>query len=227
MGFIKSAISKPNCGRVVWRCEYEFRGWHSRGYLPHFDSSEVVQTVTFRLHDSLPWEKLEAWRNHPRCKNERSLANAIENYLDRSCGACYLQIPRIAALVESTLLFFDGERFRMLAWTIMPNHVHAMLEIRTGFVLSEVVHSWKSYSANRANQLLKSNGHFWQEDYFDRFIRNEAHYRRALHYIENNAVKAKLCANAQDWPFCSANLRGAGILPTSNIQMRAECPRPE
>ncbi len=185
------------------------KGWHSRGYLPHFDSPDLIQSITFRLADSLPQEKLESWRKDSRCKPERQLSNAVENYLDRSYGNCVLNEPRVAQIVENNLLYFDGSKYKMLAWCIMPNHVHTLLEVVDNWGLSEIVHSWKSFTAKQANALVNSRGRFWQEDYFDRYIRDERHFNRALYYIENNPVKAGLCANSADWRWSSAQFRDA------------------
>jgi REP element-mobilizing transposase RayT len=73
-----------------------------------------------------------------------------------------------------------------------------------GFPLSEVVHSWKSFTANEANKILGRSGDFWQREYHDRFIRDDDHYRNAVFYIENNPVKAGLAKTAQAWRYSSA-----------------------
>jgi hypothetical protein len=98
------------------------KGWHSRGYLPHFDSAETIQFVTFRLFDSLPRAVTEMLTKQPD-----NLANTYES-LDGGLGACWLKDPTIAALIENALLHFDGDRYRLLAWCIMPNHVHVIVE---------------------------------------------------------------------------------------------------
>jgi putative transposase len=98
------------------------KGWHSRGYLPHFDSAETIQFVTFRLFDSLPRAVTEMLTKQPD-----NLAKTDES-LDGGLGACWLKDPTIAALIENALLHFDGDRYRLLAWCIMPNHVHVIVE---------------------------------------------------------------------------------------------------
>jgi putative DNA methylase len=69
------------------------------------------------------------------------------------------------------------------------------------------MHSIKSYTGSEANKMLKRKGAFWQEDYFDRYIRNSKHYVAVVDYIENNPVKARLCKNPEDWPYSSAYFR--------------------
>jgi putative DNA methylase len=128
----------------------------------------------------------------------------LETYLNAGHGACYLRHPRIARLVENALLYFDGERYRMIAWVVMPNHVHTLIETFEGHPLHGILHSWKSYTANVANQILGRTGRFWFPEYFDRYIRDERHFTRAVRYIHNNPVKAGLVDDAKDWPFSSA-----------------------
>ena len=175
------------------------KGWHSRGYLPHFDSAETVQFITFRLADSLPRAVAEQL-----AKLSDNLAET-DHRLDHGLGACWLGNPDIAALVESALLHFDGERYRMLSWCIMPNHVHAVIEPAGS--LGTIVHAWKSYSAKRANKILGRTGAFWHEDYFDRFIRDEGHLQRTIDYVENNPVKAGLVEAPSSWNWSSARFR--------------------
>jgi REP element-mobilizing transposase RayT len=86
----------------------------------------------------------------------------------------------------------------------MPNHVHALVEIRSDYHLDQIVHSWKSYTAKQANRLLRRDGPFWAPEYFDRFMRDDAHLATTLIYIEENPVKAGLCATVSDWRFSSA-----------------------
>lgn len=189
------------------------RGWHSRGYIPHFDGGEIVQAVTFRLADSLPKHMLDRWAIELAHLEERDLElerrRRSEDYLDKGTGAAWLKHRDVAHLVQSALLFFDGERYRLSAWVVMPNHVHALVRPEFGITLSDILHSWKSYSSKQANRLLGRRGDFWQEDYFDRYIRNAEHYQRAIDYMENNPVKAGLCPTKYDWEFSSAKWRVA------------------
>ena len=147
----------------------EPRGWHCRGYLPHFDGGEIAQFVTFQVAKGL-------WRE--------PLSN-----------------PRLAKVVEGALLHFEEERYRLHAWVIMPTHVHVLLTPRCGDSVSDIVHSWKSFTSKQANRILGKRGQFWQEDYFDRYIRDQPHFDATLEYINQNPVKAGLYRNPQDWPF--------------------------
>jgi len=167
--------------------------WRSRGYVPHRDAPGLLQSVTFRLADALPASVLAAWEHElaalPEDERHTQREQRINEWLDRGHGACHLRDERIAALVEAALLHDDGERYRLLAWCIMPNHVHVLIQQCDGHPLSSVVHSWKSYTATKANALLGRKGSFWQREYHDRFIRDERHYVNTVNYIENNPVK--------------------------------------
>ena len=142
-----------------------------------------------------------------RVSSKAELKERIEKYLDEGHGSGALQQPKLAELVEDTLLRFDGDRYCLHAWAIMPTHVHTLLTVAEGHGLPRVIHSWKSFTALVANRLLGRRGAFWQREYFDRFIRNARHYEWALRYIEENPVAAGLCARVEEWPFGSARLR--------------------
>jgi len=174
----------------------------------------MIQAITFRLADSLPIHVLERMKaeilagkdaSDPIVNRDRQ--RQIENYLDAGHGACFLRHPQIADLVEDSLQYFDGERYRLLAWCIMPNHVHALIETKLRFPLSEVVQSWKSFTATAANRLLKRQGSFWFREFHDRYIRNAEHYISSIAYIEANPVKAGLVRIEAEWPHSSARYR--------------------
>jgi REP element-mobilizing transposase RayT len=189
-------------------------GWHSRGYLPHFDGGEIPQFITFRLADSMPQELLERWRqelgSELNINVDAALRKRIELYLDQGYGECHLRDPRIAEPVQNSFLFFDGERYRLTAWVIMPNHAHMLMTPCAGQKLSRVLHSLKSYTANQANKLASRSGQFWQPESFDRYVRDADHFAKVIAYIENNPVKAHLCEKPEDWPSSSAWFRKRG-----------------
>jgi putative DNA methylase len=195
-----------------------FRGWHSRGYLPHFDAPGVVQMITYRLHDAMPASRRHEWAEQLKIGDERERRIKIEEYLDAGQGECHLRQPEIASVIQENLLRFDGIRYRLLAWVIMPNHVHALIEIQET-PLATIVRSWKSYTANEANRLLGRTGTFWQPEYFDRYMRDQEHLAKAIRYIENNPMKATLMRLPAEWLFGSATF--------ARIGARAASPRVE
>jgi REP element-mobilizing transposase RayT len=186
-------------------------GWHSRGYLPHFDGAEMTQFVTFRLADSLPQQLLDTWRSELKeeagANLDTALRRRIELYLDQGYGQRHLKHSGVAELVQRSLLFFDRERYRLSTWVVMPNHVHALMTPQLGHELSRILQSLKSYTANEANKMLERHGKFWQQESFDRYIRDSKHFVSVVRYIENNPVKARLCKRPEDWPYSSAWFR--------------------
>jgi REP element-mobilizing transposase RayT len=201
------AMSSPRPARAP-------RGWHSRGYLPHFDAGEEnTQFVTFRLADSVPAKVLAGWiqelLGRPERERELELRRLIETYLDSGYGACHLRHPAIAELVEGAMLHFDAKRYTLHAWVVMPNHVHVVFTPAVGESLSSIVHSWKSFTSKQANTILGRDGQLWHEDYYDRFVRTESHFQIVVDYTENNPVGAGLCREPSDWQYGSAFRRGA------------------
>jgi putative DNA methylase len=185
------------------------KGWYSRGYLPHFDAGRVVQTVTFRLVDSLP----TAVALGLGLLSDRSRRVRLDHLMDECLGECWLRDPECAAAIEDAMLHFDGIRYRLLAWCVMPNHVHVIFEPlainqdkpHETWSLASIVHSWKSWSAKLINSRMSRSGAVWQRDFFDRFIRDEEHFLRAVDYVHQNPVKAKLVKLPEDWRFSSAS----------------------
>jgi REP element-mobilizing transposase RayT len=113
----------------------------------------------------------------------------------------------VAEIVENALLHFDGQRYNMLSWCVMPNHVHAVVEPVVGHPFGPIIHSWKSFTAHRSNRVLRRTGRFWMPDYFDRYIRDENHLGAAISYVEENPVKAGLCERVEEWRWSSAYRR--------------------
>jgi REP element-mobilizing transposase RayT len=176
--------------------------WHSRGYLPHFDGAEITQFVTFRLANSLPQLMLDSWRSQLKDDAAANFDPALRRRIE-----LYLKHPGVAELVQQSLLFFDCERYCLSAWVVMPNHVHALMTPLPGHELSSILQSLKSYTANEANKMLRHHGKFWQQESFDRYIRDSKHFASVVRYIEDNPVKARLCRRPEDWPCSSAWFR--------------------
>ena len=192
----------------------------SRGRLPHWEADQAIYFVTFRLADSLPKSVLERFEFERRDilatalaahrdlspSERRRLAELfserIESNLDAGAGKCHLAKPRIAAVVADVLRHFHAVRYWLYAWRVMPNHVHALFRPFPGHALAEVLHTWKSYSANRANRLLGRTGEFWQREYFDHLDRDEQEFYRIVEYILQNPEKAGL----KNWPWVGTAL---------------------
>jgi putative DNA methylase len=182
--------------------------WHSRGYLPHWEAGEVAQAITFRLADSLPAALLARWENQletlANSARDYERRKRIERALDSGHGSGSLSKPAIGEMVENALLHFDAERYRLHAWCVMPNHVHVLATPMDGSRLSDILHSWKSFTAKKANALLVRKGAFWAQEYFDRAIRDAVHYANAVEYFAMNPVRAGLCGAPEAWRFSSS-----------------------
>jgi len=202
-----------------------FPGWHERGFLPHCDYPGLVQFVTFRLADSMPASRRGEWEHLLKIEDDREKRTKLEEYLDRGVGDCHLRDPRIAKIAEDALLHFHNEHYELLAWCVMPNHVHVLVHVWQ-MPLWKMVQSWKHFVQTQANQLLaerrlparrdgKANSNEpgrrpalqWQREYWDTFMRDEEQERKAVRYIENNPVKARLCRVDKEWSFSSARFR--------------------
>jgi putative DNA methylase len=159
--------------RLVVSKEEAVDGWYSRGYFPHFDGEGVTQHVCIHLFDSLPQHALERWREElkslPQKEAEIEWHTRIQDFLDTGYGECFLQDDRQAEIVENALLYFDGKRYSLHAWCVMPNHVHALFTPEAGFKMSQITHSWKSFTANKCNKLIGRTGRFWDREPFDRY----------------------------------------------------------
>jgi REP element-mobilizing transposase RayT len=185
--------------------------------LPHWRMDGATYAVTFRLADSLPAEVLRRWgaeREHtvqqaeamgrPLTASEiRRLqelhSQRVDEWLDRGHGSCALRDPRIAQLVSNAMRHFDGQRYDLLAWCVMPNHVHAVLRVYADQDLSNILLSWKGFTGKKARELLGSSGEgaFWQKESYDHIVRDDEDLARQMNYVLNNPPAAGL----MDWPW--------------------------
>lgn len=131
--------------------------WSSRGYLPHYDDGMRLQMVTYRLADALP---ARVYRQFEEIRREAPLMlpRFVEMHLDSGFGSCLLRDPANAQIVIDAWKFFDGRRYLLHAWVVMPNHVHVLLEPFAGCELESVLHSWKSWTAKQIVTLANSRG---------------------------------------------------------------------
>jgi REP element-mobilizing transposase RayT len=175
--------------------------------LPHWQQQGCVYFLTFRLADSVPeslrrdWEaERAAWLNfHPEPWTEEiereyhsRFSAAIERWLDAGHGLCLLRRGDAARIVADAFHYFDGDRFSVISFVVMPNHVHALLMQDEKWPLEKIVHSCKRYAARRINSLAGRSGSLWERDYFDRLVRNEKHFGNCIRYIRRNPRKARL-----------------------------------
>lgn len=202
--------------------------WHSRGYLPHFESSDVIQHVTFHLADSLPQTALLQLESQLKFLSPEKRAaerrKQVDAWIDAGQGSCILRKPAIAQIVEASLLTFDSQRYRLLAWVIMPNHVHVLFQPLNGWTVAKIVASWKKFTARKIRDdqrpgtpisRLAPSSPVWHREYWDRYIRNETHLAQAIEYIHLNPVKAGLANKPEHWRWSSAYPENPGNATSS------------
>ncbi len=188
--------------------ERGFRGWHENGYLPHRDEPGLIQFVMFWLADAFPAELRSEWEALLKIENDRKRRIELEAYLDKGRGECHLRRMDIAAMVEGSLLFRHGVQYDLRAWVIMPNHLHLLFLVQD-MPMWQLVDAWKGCTAKEANKILRRKGQFWQEGYWDTYMRDSEHELKKQRYIENNPTKANLSALSKEWSWSSARFRDA------------------
>lgn len=176
--------------------------------LPHWTQHGTTYFITFRLGDAIPASIQEQWRierqswlhAHPApwtatVAREYKLTFSVreEKWLDKGAGKCHLRDPRLRTAVVRHLCHFDGERYDLDAWVIMPNHVHCLLTPRNGHDLFDLLKGIKGCSARSCNRLLgRSGDSFWMDDSYNRIVRNATQLEAYRNYIERNPESAKL-----------------------------------
>lgn len=190
----------------------------TQGHLPHWDQEGATYFITWRTADSIPKEvwlrwrddrdawlqshgidpSAKDWRRHVEELSEadrhdfRRFAKALEIELDAGHGECVLKWPDIAEIVTGALRFFNGQRYELGDFVVMPNHVHLLVGSMARKAMLKQVESWKKWSAIKINEVLGRSGRFWQDESFDHLVRNEASFWKFRQYIAENPVKARL-----------------------------------
>jgi REP element-mobilizing transposase RayT len=169
--------------------------------LPHWSQDDNTYFITFRLFDSLPASKLTYIRQEiatwkllnpeplstiQEKEYSQRFTRKIHRWLDAGHGSCLLSNPNAAEEMQRVLRFFDGERYTLGEFVMMPNHVHALLEPLSDFRLESILHSWKSYSAKRINAIFQRSGRVWQRESFDHLVRSPEQLAKIKTYIRNN-----------------------------------------
>ncbi len=201
--------------------------------LPHYQPPNASFFITFRLANSLPRhivaqlkeEYKTALKEIGRSKvlsyeEQKKYFSRFDKYLDRvEHGPTWLQDDRISGIVAETLHCWNGRRYDLVCYCIMPNHVHLVIDrvqvndlsynlLRAGrssklsYTLSGILHSIKRYTAREANRVLHRSGPFWQHESYDHVIRDRKELERIIGYVLNNPMKAGLVDDWQKWKSC-------------------------
>jgi Transposase and inactivated derivatives len=219
-----------------------------RRHLPHYQPEFAIFHVVFRLAGSLPVHVIEELRQEQgQLKREandvrdihiqRSQSAQLRKlYFERfnalldhaSSGPTWLKEPEVGAIVKEAIHHRDGELYNLLAYCIMPNHVHLLFELLSSDVnqlagstnekkdrdrvstykVTKIIESLKKYTALRANLFLKRSGVFWQHESYDHVIRDNDELENTLWYILFNPVKARLVSEWEQWKssYCKPEL---------------------
>ncbi len=198
----------------------------------HFVTFRLAGTIPRDVADRLQEQKRRLLKNgegavsNPSFQQRihKQLFAAYDDYLDQHVEIDWLRDPRIASIVRQSLYHLHGDKLLLLAYTVMPNHVHVLFQPidsqqtndGTQLIgetpdeqspLSTIMHSLKGFTAHRANRILSRRGQFWQHESYDHWVRDDDELERVVDYINANAVKAGLARHAHDWFWCSAHDR--------------------
>ncbi|OGX81600.1 REP-associated tyrosine transposase [Hymenobacter coccineus] len=184
---------------------------HYQRRLPHQLGPGASYFVTFRLAGSLPRETVARLLEERALRKQeptvpdagKRFFGAFDAVLDRaSQGPCYLTNSAEAAIVRAALHFLDGPGYELLAYCIMPNHVHLVvhLPLETIAPLACTLQRLKSHTARQLNQLRESTGQVWQRESSDHRVRDAHELMAIIAYTLNNPVKAGLAQEWQQWP---------------------------
>ena len=169
--------------------------------IPHWDQACCVQFVTFRLADSLPQFKLQEYRqtksqwmeSHPKPWDEQTqkeydhtFTEVMDKWIDAGYGECILKDERVRNIVAEAVMHFDGDRYNIYAYVIMPNHVHVLMSPADGNSLQGIVGGWKRYTSSQINRLLNREGSVWERECFDHLVRNADEFYAHVCYIKDN-----------------------------------------
>ena len=175
--------------------------FHFKGNLPHMHQDGTMQSVTFRMADSLPQsvcrelhEKRDRFtHDHPhpwdaqtKLEYWKVIGPMQHRLMDRGYGSCLLRYPEYRKILIDTIVFNDHVNYEVDSYVIMPNHVHMLIMPLEDNKIEDILHSIKRYSARQINILAGRSGKFWMKESFDRLVRNEDDYFRCYHYILAN-----------------------------------------
>jgi type I restriction enzyme R subunit len=185
---------------------------------PHWSQAGAVVFITFRTNDSIPRKVIERWEREKigwlqargytssrrwtdilptlseseQSEFRKTYRRCREEFLDTCHGLCLLRRPEIAKIVADSLLHFDGERYRIGDFVVMPNHVHLLAVFPAAAAMRKQCDSWLHFTAREINRQIGSSGKLWQQEPFDHLVRSPEQYEYLRRYIAENPQKAGL-----------------------------------
>jgi REP element-mobilizing transposase RayT len=204
----------------------KFKPFYRRN-LPHFQQNGATYFITTRLSESLPKdviiklskdniEKISAIKLSNKNDSEKELLideqhrryfGLFDKYLENNLnGNHWLKNDDIAKMIVDAIHFRDGKQYDLICYTIMSNHIHLVFTVLNEDInLYTILQRLKQFTATQANKILNKTGSFWQEESYDRVVRNESELTRIISYVLNNPVKIGLVENWRDYPFSYVN----------------------
>lgn len=181
-----------------------FLTWNLKGAMPRAAIEKLVKERE-RLEKQAPRSgELIAAR---KLREDKLIFAMADRFLDMATdGPLHLKDPQAAKFVEDSILFGALERYALLAWCVMTNHVHVLLT--PIWELKKITQGLKGFTAYEINSIQDARGRiFWQDESYDHWARDEPEMLRIIEYIENNPVAAKLRHCREEWPWSSARFR--------------------
>jgi putative transposase len=176
-------------------------------HLPHWRQIGATYFVTFRLADALPQSQVrflqrlrEEWERTngtPRGADAwtaltRQLFRQEETWLDEGHGSCVFRNPQLAQMLAEAILHFQGQRYFASCWVIMPNHCHLLIRPLQDWDLESILQGIKGTVARSVNRFIGGSGSIWQQESYDRIVRDEEHLWQIIQYIGRNPRRAGL-----------------------------------
>ncbi len=195
-----------------------------RRKLPHYQNKGALFFITYNVKNAVNKISLEKIKNEFESRTKqlfpddehykklldeeyRRYFGKYDKLLHKSKNNHFLKNDECAKIVVESLHFWDGKRIELYSYCIMSNHVHAVLRVfeedekGNELFLQDIMESVKKYSAKKCNMILGRTGKFWQNETYDRVVRDRGELFRMISYILDNPVKAGLCENRSDWPY--------------------------
>ena len=176
-----------------------------RRHLPHWRQTGATYFATFHLADAMPAGKqheLKAMRREWEIKNPnprdatmwldyaRQVFRKVEKWLDSGFGSCWFGNDKYARELARSILHFHNVRYEIGCFVIMSNHCHLTIRPYDEFELEKELGAIKRATSRFVNQFEKTNDQVkpceWQDESYDRIIRDAEHLYRVIQYIGRN-----------------------------------------
>lgn len=178
-----------------------------RRNLPHLYFNDGIYFITARLANTIPLDKLKDIHIQSASINAKNFSKFKNHFLQYDSFLdgfleefAVLNKPECADIIKNCLHYPDGKEYKLVCYTIMPNHFHLVFELlEKNKGISKIMQSIKGISAIRINKLFNKTGKFWQDESYDRLIRDDIEFYFVVRYVLLNPVKAGLVDDWKNW----------------------------